>query len=143
MHGERIYMEDFAQFFGVYPENNYDKASYNNLAKVLWIETGAAGITEFIGRWNGQCISIKGRIVILAANALATPALLLRSTNDDFPQGIGNASGMVGRNLMAHVSDAPHLQTEAPPEAGTAVFATVVEDFPYPQNRVTANTRNG
>lgn len=162
---------------------------------VTKLETHGRTVTNVVGRWNGQCVSIKGRIIILAANALATPALLLRSANEDFPQGIGNGSGMVGRNLMAHVSDylavridgvesainrglnngvsfndfyfheglklgnihahamdilpllkelAPHLKTDAP-EAGTALFATVVEDFPYPQNRVmaTAATEDG
>jgi serine/threonine-protein kinase HipA len=45
-----VHMEDFAQVFGVYPERKYKKASYRSIAKVLWIETGEAGIAEFIRR---------------------------------------------------------------------------------------------
>jgi serine/threonine-protein kinase HipA len=46
-----IHIEDFAQVFGVYPEQKYKKASYRNIAEVLWIETGEAGITEFLRRF--------------------------------------------------------------------------------------------
>ncbi|MEO1018521.1 MAG: HipA domain-containing protein [Pseudomonadota bacterium] len=48
--GGRIHVEDFAQVFGVYPREKYEKATYRSLAKVLWIETGAAGVAEFIRR---------------------------------------------------------------------------------------------
>jgi serine/threonine-protein kinase HipA len=52
--GELIQIEDFAQVFGVYPEEKYgrsgQRASYRNIAEVLWAETGAAGVTEFVRR---------------------------------------------------------------------------------------------
>jgi serine/threonine-protein kinase HipA len=48
--GDRIHMEDFAQVFGVYPDDKYKQATYRAIAKVLWLETGEAGITEFIRR---------------------------------------------------------------------------------------------
>jgi serine/threonine-protein kinase HipA len=48
--GGRVHMEDFAQVLGVYPEAKYRKATYSLLAKILWLETGEAGVTEFI-RW--------------------------------------------------------------------------------------------
>jgi serine/threonine-protein kinase HipA len=48
--GERVHMEDFAQVFGVYPDDKYKHATYRAIAKVLWLETGEAGITEFIRR---------------------------------------------------------------------------------------------
>jgi len=48
--GKRIHIEDFAQVFGVYPDEKYDKGSYRHIAKVLWLETGEAGIREFIKR---------------------------------------------------------------------------------------------
>jgi serine/threonine-protein kinase HipA len=49
-NGERIHIEDFAQVFGVYPEEKYSVASYRNLAEVVWTETGEVGIAEFIRR---------------------------------------------------------------------------------------------
>lgn len=48
--GDAVHTEDFAQVFGVYPEMKYERASYRNIAEVLWAETGEAGIAEFIRR---------------------------------------------------------------------------------------------
>jgi choline dehydrogenase-like flavoprotein len=41
-------------------------------------------------------------IVILAANGIGTPRLLLNSASGRFPKGLANASDQVGRNLMVH-----------------------------------------
>ncbi|WP_309630144.1 HipA domain-containing protein [Brevundimonas sp.] len=48
--GGLIHVEDFAQVFGVYPGEKYDKGSYRYLAKVLWLETGETGVRELIRR---------------------------------------------------------------------------------------------
>lgn len=48
--GTRIHIEDFAQIFGVYPERKYKRATYRNIAEVIWTEIGATGIEEFIRR---------------------------------------------------------------------------------------------
>ena len=48
--GGRMHIEDFAQVFGVYPEKKYEKASYGSIARVLWLETGEEGITEYTRR---------------------------------------------------------------------------------------------
>lgn len=45
-----IHIEDFAQVFSLYPEDKYGKASYRNIAQVLWTETGEEGIVEFVRR---------------------------------------------------------------------------------------------
>jgi serine/threonine-protein kinase HipA len=47
----KVHMEDFAQVFGIYPGDKYKKASYRNIAEVLWVETGEAGIKEFVRRF--------------------------------------------------------------------------------------------
>jgi serine/threonine-protein kinase HipA len=48
--GHRIHMEDFAQVFGVFPDEKYARRSYANIAAVLWAETGEAGVYEFLRR---------------------------------------------------------------------------------------------
>ena len=48
--GGKIHSEDFAQVFGVYPERKYERASYRNIAEVIWAEIGEKGIEEFIRR---------------------------------------------------------------------------------------------
>jgi serine/threonine-protein kinase HipA len=49
-NGERVHTEDFAQVFGVYPERKYERASYRNIAEVIWTEMGEVGIVEFLRR---------------------------------------------------------------------------------------------
>lgn len=42
------------------------------------------------------------KIVFINASTLGTTSILLNSTSDAFPQGLGNSSGQVGHNLMDH-----------------------------------------
>ena len=48
--GRRIHMEDFAQVFGQFPDEKYERRSYASVASVLWAETGETGAYEFIRR---------------------------------------------------------------------------------------------
>ena len=48
--GRRIHMEDFAQVFGLFPDDKYGERSYANIAAVLWAETGEEGTYEFVRR---------------------------------------------------------------------------------------------
>jgi serine/threonine-protein kinase HipA len=48
--GRRIHMEDFAQVFGLFPDDKYGQRSYANIASVLWAETGDTGTYEFVRR---------------------------------------------------------------------------------------------
>ena len=48
--GTLVHVEDFAQVFGVYPENKYKKASARNIAEVIGIEGSDADIAEFVRR---------------------------------------------------------------------------------------------
>jgi choline dehydrogenase-like flavoprotein len=41
-------------------------------------------------------------VVVLAANGIGTPRLLLNSASTRFPTGLANSSGLVGKNLMLH-----------------------------------------
>lgn len=47
---ESIHMEDFAQVFGLYPQDKYHHRSYANIASVLRAETGEGGTYEFFRR---------------------------------------------------------------------------------------------
>jgi choline dehydrogenase-like flavoprotein len=44
----------------------------------------------------------KAKAVVLAANGAETPRLLLLSHSKQFPNGLANSSGMVGKNLMVN-----------------------------------------
>ncbi len=44
----------------------------------------------------------KAEIVIVACNGVGTPRLLLNSKSKQFPDGLANRNGLVGKNLMFH-----------------------------------------
>ena len=48
--GDTVHSEDFAQVFGVYPEEKYHKASARNLARVIAAEGSENDVVEFIKR---------------------------------------------------------------------------------------------
>jgi choline dehydrogenase-like flavoprotein len=48
---------------------------------------------------------VRGKIVVLAAGALMTPAILLASKSPDWPHGLANDHDVVGRNFMRHLVD--------------------------------------
>jgi choline dehydrogenase-like flavoprotein len=51
---------------------------------------------------DGQPQTISAPVVVLAAGAILSAALLLASANDDHPAGLANRSDQVGRNFMNH-----------------------------------------
>lgn len=140
---------------------------------VLRLEEQARTVTHAVCLANRRPTAIRGRIFILAANAFYTPALLSRSANSRFREGLGNTSRLVGCNLMVHISDfllAIPLHEPEPVKARLShglsfndfylrgdrklgnihvhpdeqlVFATILEDLPYEWNRVIADPRSG
>ena len=51
---------------------------------------------------GAERLTVSGDIVVVACGALSSALLMLRSANDAHPQGLANASGLVGRNYMRH-----------------------------------------
>ncbi len=68
------------------------------------VECGEDGRVEAVrfARPDGSGGRVAPRVVIVAANGMETPRLLLASRSNAFPQGVANRSGLVGRNLMDH-----------------------------------------
>jgi choline dehydrogenase-like flavoprotein len=67
-------------------------------------------------------LTLKAKVVVLAAGALVTPVLLLNSRSVDWPRGLANSSDWVGRNLMRHLVD-------------------VIEIWPQPGHKITAENK--
>ena len=53
---------------------------------------------------QGRTVRIHARRIVVAAGAVNTAALLLRSATREHPEGLGNSSGLLGRNYMVHNS---------------------------------------
>lgn len=49
-HGQRIHMEDFAQVFGAYPEEKYEKVGFARIATMINLVLGKEAAEDFIGR---------------------------------------------------------------------------------------------
>ena len=66
------------------------------------VVTNEQGRVTEVSYWeeDGTEQAQRARAVILCANGAETPRLLLLSANNQFPDGLANSSGMVGRNLM-------------------------------------------
>jgi choline dehydrogenase-like flavoprotein len=60
---------------------------------------GAVRVVDAVTR---EELEFRARIVFLCASTLESTRLLLLSSSPDFPNGLGNSSGQVGRNLMDH-----------------------------------------
>ncbi len=76
-------------------------------------------------RWDGMEESVRGRIVVLAANGIETPKLLLLSNNHR-STGVANSSGRVGQYLMDHpikmsyaLAGAPLFPFQGPPSTSS------------------------
>lgn len=79
------------------------------------VGTSGYAIDHVTGHIDGREATFRGRVIVLAAGALNTPLILLNSVSDRWPDGVGNANGMVGRGLMFHVSDIFALWPEGKP----------------------------
>jgi choline dehydrogenase-like flavoprotein len=57
---------------------------------------------DYLDAVSGELRTIRCRAVVVAAGALDSTRLLLQSTSSDFPNGLGNTDGIVGRYLSDH-----------------------------------------
>ena len=65
-------------------------------------EHGKASGVRFIDTQTKEMHEVYGRIVILCGSALGSTQVLLNSKSPQFPNGLGNGSGALGRYLMDH-----------------------------------------
>lgn len=71
------------------------------VSRILTDRGGRAQGVEWIDR-DGREQRQLASAVVLCANGIGTPRLLLMSASDRHPDGLANSSGLVGRNLMLH-----------------------------------------
>ena len=71
------------------------------VSRILTNDKGLASGVLFDDR-DGNTHKLEAEVVILAGHAIGSTRLLLKSANTQFPDGLANSSGQVGRNLMMH-----------------------------------------
>jgi choline dehydrogenase-like flavoprotein len=67
----------------------------------------ASGVTVIDSKTNEQ-FQYKAKIIFVCASAVSSTWILMNSTSPQFPNGLGNSSGVLGRYLMDH-----HFRTGA------------------------------
>ncbi len=70
--------------------------------------TGKASGVRIVDAETKETKEFKAKIIFCTASALATASILLNSTSERFPNGMGNDSGELGHNIMDH-----HFRTGA------------------------------
>ncbi len=80
---------------------------------------------------EGKSYEQKARLVILSAFVVETPRLLFNSTTPEFPDGLANRSGWVGKAIMPHSSYDVYgkFDYEVRLYKGTPVLATTQEFY--------------
>ena len=93
-----------AQVMCVEPALRHPNVTLRTRARVTRLETDPEGrrVTRVVVDRDGRREEYTADVVVLAAGAINSAALLLASASDRHPAGLGNGSGHVGRHLMLH-----------------------------------------
>lgn len=77
-------------------------------AKVNKLHTSDSGreITGVEAEISGETQIFSGNVVVVACGAVNSAVLLLKSANEQHPDGLANSSDQVGRNFMKHLAAA-------------------------------------
>lgn len=65
-------------------------------------DTKRATGVKVIDRVTNETFEFKAKVIFLCASAIASTSILMQSKSDRFPNGMGNDSDQLGRNIMDH-----------------------------------------
>jgi choline dehydrogenase-like flavoprotein len=139
-----IHAKADAEVMTVLPAIKHPNITLLTEAKVIRLHTSDTGreITAVETEVVGEVKMFRGDIVVVACGAINSAALLLRSSNDQHPQGLANSSGQVGRNFMKHncgvviEMTAKENPTVFQKTLGINDFYWGEPDFPYPMGQI-------
>ncbi|HEY9640599.1 MAG TPA: GMC family oxidoreductase [Coleofasciculaceae cyanobacterium] len=138
-----------AEVEGIAPALKYPNVTLKTEAKVLRLHTSESGreVKSVEVAMGDQTYLFQSDLVVVACGSINSAALLLRSANDQHPNGLANRSDQVGRNLMKHLTTAM-VQLSVTPNLDVYQKTICVNDwywgepdFPYPMGEI-QNTGN-
>jgi len=101
-------------------------------ARVARITTDDAGLATGAVYLQGGVEHFQAAdVVIVAANGVGTPRLLLMSASNQFPDGLANSSGLVGKRYMTHPFGTSVGIYEDPVEDWTGPAGEVIESMEF------------
>ncbi len=135
-----VFAKADAQVLGVDRALGYPNVHLKTNAKVDRLETSASGreVTKVVV--NGEAFF--GNVIVVACGAINSAALLLRSANQQHPNGLANGSGVVGRHYMRHTNSVLMAVSKCP---NPTVFQKTLSvndvyfggpDFDYPMGHI-------
>ena len=133
-----------AHVCGIEPALNFSNVTLLTNSMVKKLETDASGrnVSAVVVEREGNTERYSANLVVVAAGAINSAALLLRSANEQHPNGLANSSDQVGRNYMGHVNSVLLAVSKCP---NPTVFQKTLavndyyfgsEDFPYPMGHI-------
>ncbi|MEO0837143.1 MAG: GMC family oxidoreductase [Cyanobacteria bacterium J06642_3] len=130
---------------GVRPALEYENVTLKTYSPVARLETDASGrkVNKVIVQpENGDQVEYSADVVVVAAGALGSALLFLRSKQDKHPKGLANSTDLVGRNFMGHNNSTVIAISKTPNDAtfektlALADYYWGDEDFKYPMGLI-------
>ena len=121
-----------AHVTGVKPNVGKENITIWTSCEVQHLETDTTGdkISRVVASMNGETIAASADTYCLCAGAINSAAILLKSKNDNHPNGLSNGSDQVGRNYMCHNNTAM-LALSINPNPTTFGKTFAVNDYYY------------
>jgi choline dehydrogenase-like flavoprotein len=127
----KIHAKSDADVCAVRPATQHPNVTLwtNALARRLITDATGKKIEAVEIERGGTIETVSAPLVIVSCGAVNSAALLLRSANDQHPNGLANSSGLVGKRYMAHL--ATMMQGFHPFRANDTVFqkTVAINDF--------------
>ena len=111
------------------PAINDHGAQLLDECRAVRLEATAGAVTSVVCERHGETFTLRAKQFVIAAGALQTPCLLLRSKSKDWPNGLANGSGLVGRNLMRHLIDLYAVSLKNPDGLGSPMKELAFNDY--------------
>lgn len=97
--------------------------------EALHFECDGDQVTSVAVRHKSNTAELKAATFILGAGVLNTTRIILRSTNQHHPSGLGNSSGLIGKNLCRHYMDLVMLHHPPKSASGRYEKEIALNDF--------------
>jgi choline dehydrogenase-like flavoprotein len=115
------------------------KLDLRSEAHVIRIEHDDAGLATGVTYIDGDGLEQfqRARLVCVAGNSIETPRLLLNSASAQFPDGLANSSGQVGRNYMRHLTASVYAIFDKPVRfyRGETMAGHIEDEAPHDPSR--------
>jgi choline dehydrogenase-like flavoprotein len=139
-----VYAKSDAQVVCVDPALAHPNVTLLTGAYVKRLEASASGreVTRIVVERGDATEAYTADIVVVAAGAINSAALLLRSASDRHPRGLANGSDVVGRHYMGHVNSVLMAISKCP---NPTIFQKTLalndfyfgsEEWPYPMGHI-------